>query len=236
MDARTAPIRNKPTREKVVLSWSGGKDSSMAAYHLIASQKYEIAALMTTVTEGFERISMHGVRVELLEKQAASLDIPLRKVMIPRICPNEIYEARMKAALEGFKAQGVERVAFGDLFLEDLKRYRDERLASLGMTGVYPIWKRDTDELVRTFIALGFKGLLSCVDGKALDGSFSGRPIDHELLRDLPDTADPCGENGEFHSFVFDGPIFRRPIKCRLGERQFRDERFHYCDILPDQE
>ena len=226
--------RTKPVKEKIVLSWSGGKDSSMAAHHLLTSQKYEIVSLMTTVTEGYDRISMHGVRRELLERQAASLDLPLHKIMIPQVSTNEIYEAKMREAMDHFKGQGVRLVAFGDLFLEDLKQYREERLASAGMTGVFPIWKRDTDELVRTFIGLGFKGILCCVDGRALDGSFAGRFIDDDLLRDLPATADPCGEYGEYHSFVFAGPIFREPIKCKTGERQYRNERFHYCDILPD--
>ncbi len=234
-NAPARPVRVKPVKEKIVLSWSGGKDSAMTAYHLISSQKYEIVSLMTTVTEGFDRISMHGVRRELLEKQAASLNIPLYTIMLAQVSTNEIYEARMKAALEHFKASGVSLVAFGDLFLEDLKQYREERLAAAGMTGVFPLWKRDTDELVRTFINLGFKAILCCVDGKALDGSFAGRSIDSELLRDLPASADPCGEYGEYHSFVFDGPIFSKPIKCKTGEKQFRNERFHYCDILSDE-
>jgi len=225
--------RTRPAKEKVVLSWSGGKDSTMAAYHLLASQKYEIAALLTTVTEEFDRISMHGVRRELLERQAESLGIPLHKVMIPKDCTNEIYEARMREANSRFKAQGITKVAFGDLFLEDLKRYRDERLAQAGMSGIYPVWMRDTEELIRTFIGLGFKAILACVDTQAIDASFAGREIDHALLRDLPESADPCGENGEYHSFVYAGPIFRTPIACSAGERVMRTPRFNYCDIVP---
>ena len=141
-------------KEPVVLSWSGGKDSAMVAYHLLASQKYEIAALLTTVTEDFDRISMHGVRRELLERQAESLAIPLHKVMIPKDCSNEIYEARTNEAFNHFKARGITKIAFGDLFLADIRQYRDERLAQAGMTGLYPIWLRDTDELVRTFLGL----------------------------------------------------------------------------------
>lgn len=205
----------------------------MAAYHLLASQRYEIAGLMTTVTEGFDRISMHGVRRELLERQAESLGIPLRKVMIPKDCPNGIYEERMREALGGFKAQGITKVAFGDLFLEDLRRYRDEFLAQAGMTGVYPIWMRDTEELVRTFIGLGFKAVLVCVDTKAIDAAFAGREIDPSLLRDLPESADPCGEYGEYHSFVYAGPIFKNAIACRTGECVMRTPRFNYCDIVP---
>ncbi len=225
--------RTRPVKQKVVLSWSGGKDSTMAAYHLLASQKYEIAALMTTVTEEFDRISMHGVRRELLERQAESLGIPLHKIMIPKDCPNEVYEARMRETLSRFKAQGITKVAFGDLFLEDLKQYRDERLAQVGMTGIYPIWMRDTEELVRTFIGLGFKAILACVDTKAIDAAFAGREIDHDLLRDLPESADPCGEYGEYHSFVYAGPIFKKIIACKAGETVMRTPRFNYCDIMP---
>jgi uncharacterized protein (TIGR00290 family) len=220
-------------RESVILSWSGGKDSCMAAYQLLASQKYEIASLLTTVTEGYDRISMHGVRRSLLEQQADSLGVPLHQIMIPKDCPNQIYEARMREALEHFKARGITKVAFGDLFLQEVKQYRDERLALAGMTGLYPIWMRDTGELVSTFIGLGFRAILCCVDTQAIDASFAGREIDQALLRDLPDSADPCGENGEYHSFVYAGPIFKRPIPCRAGERVLRTARFNYCDILP---
>jgi len=216
-----------------VLSWSGGKDSTMAAYHLLASRKYEITALLTTVTEEFDRISMHGVRRELLEQQAESLGIPLRMMMIPKDCTNEIYEARMRETLGHFKAQGITRIAFGDLFLEDVKQYRDERLAQVGMTGLYPIWLRDTDELVRTFIGLGFKAILACVDTEAIDASFAGREIDHALLADLPESADPCGEYGEYHSFVYAGPIFKQAIACKAGKSVRRTPRFNYCDIVP---
>jgi uncharacterized protein (TIGR00290 family) len=220
-------------KEPVVMSWSGGKDSAMAAHQLLASQKYEIAALLTTVTEGFDRISMHGVRRELLERQAAAMAMPLHTMMIPQNCPNEVYEARLREALAGFRARGIAKVAFGDLFLEEVKRYRDERLPQAGMTGLYPIWRRDTAELVRTFIGLGFKAILSCVDTQAIDASFAGREIDAALLRDLPAQADPCGENGEYHSFVYAGPLFKQPIACKSGERTLREGRFNYCDILP---
>jgi uncharacterized protein (TIGR00290 family) len=230
---KARPPRRRPAKEPVVLSWSGGKDSSMALYHLLASQKYEVVSLLTTVTEAFDRISMHGVRCELLDQQAESLSIPLRKILIPKECPNEIYETKMREEIARFKAKGITKVAFGDLFLADLKQYRDERLAKAGMTGVYPIWMRDTEELVRTFIGLGFKAILACVDTNAIDASFAGREIDDSLLRDLPESADPCGEYGEFHSFAYDGPIFKRPISCRTGEKVLRDGRFNYCDILP---
>jgi len=219
-------------KEPVVLSWSGGKDSAMVAYHLLASQKYQIAALLTTVTEDYDRISMHGVRSELLERQAESLAIPLHKVMIPKDCPNEIYEGRMNQAFTRFKARGITKIAFGDLFLEDIRKYRDERLAQAGMTGLYPIWLRDTDELVRTFIALGFKAMLACVDTQAIDASFAGRELDAGLLEDLPRSADPCGEHGEYHSFVYAGPIFKKTIDCKAGGTTLRAARFNYCDIV----
>jgi uncharacterized protein (TIGR00290 family) len=223
----------RAAKEPVVLSWSGGKDSAMAAYQLIASQKYEIAALLTTVTEGFDRISMHGVRRELLERQAEMMAIPLHTMLIPQQCPNAVYEARLFEALGQCKARGIAKIAFGDLFLEDVKRYRDERLPQAGMSGLYPIWQRDTDELVRTFIGLGFKAILSCVDTQAIDASFAGREIDLSLLRDLPEQADPCGERGEYHSFVYAGPLFKQAIACKTGERTLREGRFSYCDILP---
>jgi uncharacterized protein (TIGR00290 family) len=205
----------------------------MAAYHLLASRKYEITALLTTVTEEFDRISMHGVRRELLEQQAESLGIALRVMMIPKECTNEIYEARMREILGEFKVEGITKIAFGDLFLEDVKQYRDERLAQVGMTGLYPLWMRDTDELARTFIGLGFKAIRACVETQAIDASFAGREIDDALLADLPESADPCGEYGEYHSFVYAGPIFRRPIACRAGAAVRRTRRFNYCDIMP---
>ena len=221
-------------QERVILSWSGGKDSAMAAYQLLASQKYEIAALLTTVTEAIDRISMHGVRRDLLERQADSLGIPLHKIILPQDCPNEIYEARMRDALELFKTRGIRKVAYGDLFLEDVKRYRDQHLSEVGMAGIYPIWMRDTQELVRTFIGLGFKAILACVDTQAIAASFAGREISYQLLRDLPETADPCGEHGEYHSFVYDGPIFKTAIACRTGDRVLRAGRFNYCDIIAE--
>ena len=222
----------RSTKEPVVLSWSGGKDSTMAAYQLLASQKYEIMGLLTTVTEGFDRISMHGVRRELLERQADSLGIPLHKLLIPQDCSNEIYEARMQEAMSRIKARGITKIAFGDLFLQDVRQYRDERLEQAGMTGLYPIWMRDTEELVRTFIGLGFKAILACVDTQVLDASFAGREIDLQLLKDLPESADPCGEYGEYHSFVYAGPLFKNAIVCKIGDRVLRNERFNYCDIV----
>jgi diphthamide synthase (EF-2-diphthine--ammonia ligase) len=153
--------------------------------------------------------------------------------MIPKDCSNEIYESRTNAAFSHFKASGLAKIAFGDLFLADIRQYRDERLALAGMAGLYPIWLRDTDELVRTFIGLGFKAKLACVDTHAIDASFAGRELDASLLEDLPRSADPCGEHGEYHSFVYAGPIFKKTIDCRTGETTMRASRFNYCDIVP---
>jgi uncharacterized protein (TIGR00290 family) len=220
------------SKTPVVLSWSGGKDSSMAAYELLASPEFEVVGLLTTMTDGVDRISMHGVRKTLLEEQARCLGIPLVQVVIPEACTNEVYLAVMQDALRQFKQRGIERVAFGDLYLEDVRKYRDSLLAQTGMTGLYPLWKRDTTELIHAFIALGFKAILSCVDTQALDGAFAGREIDRSLLNDLPSSVDPCGENGEYHSFVYDGPIFKAPVACTTGERVLKLERFNYCEIV----
>jgi uncharacterized protein (TIGR00290 family) len=216
----------------IFLSWSGGKDSSLALYEIRKAGKHRLAALLTTVTEDYDRISMHGVRRVLLEQQAESLGIPLRKILIPKDCSNTIYESRMKALLEEGLREGIETVAFGDIFLEDLKLYREKNLAQIGMKGLFPIWKRDSAELARTFIDLGFKAVLVCVDTAKLDRSFAGRSFDRDLLRDLPPGVDPCGENGEFHSFAYAGPIFKHEIPHTRGEVVQRD-RFCFCDLLP---
>jgi len=216
----------------IYLSWSGGKDSSLALYEIQKAGTHNVAALLTTITEDYDRISMHGVRVELLEQQAESLGIPLKKILIPKEATNEIYEARMRALLEAGLREGVDTVAFGDIFLEDLKIYREKNLAQLEMKGLFPIWKRDSAELAQTFIKLGFKAALACIDTNFLDPSFAGRAFDQDLLRDLPANVDPCGENGEFHSFAFDGPIFKHPIHHTLGEVVRRD-RYYFCDFVP---
>ncbi len=176
---------------------------------------------------------MHGVRRELLEKQAQSIGLPLHEVRIPPQCVNSIYEARMEEALRAHYVNGVRTVAFGDIFLEDLRAWREKNLARVGMTALFPIWKRDTRELIRHFHALRFRSIAVCVDGKVLDPSFAGRELDESFFRDLPSQVDPCGENGEFHTFVFDGPIFRRPIPVRTGEVVQRDS-FVFCDLLSD--
>jgi len=223
---------NGATKEKVLLCWSGGKDSAMTLYELQKAGRYEPAALLTTVTEDYDRISMHGVRRVLLEQQAESIGLPLEKVWIPPACTNARYEAAMEALLTRYMQNGIACVAFGDIFLEDLRAYRENNLAKIGCRGLFPIWKRDTPELARTFLALRFAAVVVCVDPKVLDRSFAGRRIDAEFLRDLPAHVDPCGENGEFHSFVFDGPVFRKAISFSVGELVDRDG-FVFCDLLP---
>src|ERR1700687_5694890 len=219
-------------RELVLFCWSGGKDSAMALHALLQDPQVRVVALLTTVTEGYERISMHGVRRELLQRQAESIGLPLHEVFIPPECVNSIYEARMEAALLMHLENGVRKVAFGDIFLEDLRAYREKNLARIGMTALFPIWKRDTRELIHSFHAARFRAIAVCIDPKVLDRSFAGRELDESFFRDLPAGVDPCGENGEFHTFVFDGPIFRNPISVRAGEVVERDS-FIYCDLLP---
>lgn len=222
---------NKIT-EKVLFTWSGGKDSAMALYELKKSNGYEITGLLTTITEDYDRISMHGVRRALLEKQADFLCIPLEKVFISKQSSNEGYESRMRAALEKYKEVGVTSVAFGDIFLEELRRYREDNLANLGMKGIFPIWKKDSTDLAHAFIDQGFRAVITCVDSQVLNKSFVGREFDKKFLYDLPPTVDPCGENGEFHSFVYDGPIFKKRIAYTKGDIVLRDNRFYYCDVL----
>src|SRR5215471_7187198 len=194
----------------VLVSWSGGKDSCLALYEILKARDFDVAALLTTVTRDYDRISMHGVRRVLLQRQAESLGLPLHEVFITKGATNEEYESRMEEALLDYRNRGVHSVVFGDLFLEDIKQYRDRFLSRLGMHGVYPVWQRDTAQFIREFIDLGFKARVTCVDATKLDSSFAGRLIDDEFLRDLPSGVDPCGENGEFHTFVFAGPPFKR--------------------------
>jgi uncharacterized protein (TIGR00290 family) len=219
--------------EDVLFCWSGGKDSAMALHALQSAQGHRVTVLLTTVTEEFDRISMHGVRRVLLERQAESIGLPLHAVLIPPHCVNATYEARMKEALSEHLARGVKRVAFGDIFLEDLRVYRERNLAQIGMEALFPIWKRDTRELARDFLRLGFQAITVCVDPRVLDSSFVGRVLDESFFTDLPPGVDPCGENGEFHTFVFDGPVFRTPVRFVTGEKVLRDG-FCFCDLLPE--
>lgn len=224
-------------KEPVVLSWSGGKDSAMALHELLRAGEYEVTGLLTTVSAEFHRISHHGVREALLDEQARAIGIPLEKVYLPSGnsggCTNEVYEAIMDRVMTAYRARGVRTVAFGDLFLQDLREWRETNLAKAGMRGIFPVWKRDTTQFARQTIGLGFKAYLSCVEGRVGPG-FAGRLYDEALLRELRSEIDPCGENGEFHSFVCDGPIFKRRISVRVGEIVVRDERY-YADLLPEE-
>ncbi len=220
-------------RSPILLSWSGGKDSSLALFEIQKSLDYEVAALITTVTSDYDRVSMHGLRTVLLDEQGSSLNIPLKKVFISKNASNDEYESKFNEELLKFRRTGINKVVFGDLYLEDIKKYREALLEKIDMQCIFPIWKRDTKKLALEFIESGFKAITVCVDSNALGEEFAGRKFDADFLKDLPCGVDPCGENGEFHTFVYDGPIFKNPIDHELGEIVLRDERFYYCDILP---
>jgi uncharacterized protein (TIGR00290 family) len=224
-----APDQDYDRRVKQALSWSGGKDSALTLWTL-RRQAVEPAALITTVTDAYDRISMHGVRRELLSRQAEAAGVPLVEVRIPPACVNAVYEARMAQAFASPPLADVEAVAFGDLFLEDVRAYRETRLAAAGKRGLFPLWGRDTGALARELIAAGFQAIVVCVDPRALDASFAGRAYDEQLLAELPAGVDPCGENGEFHTFVHAGPIFTEPIACETGEVVERGG-FVFCDL-----
>jgi len=219
-------------REKVLMCWSGGKDSAFALHELRQSGRYEVVALLTTVNSQFGRVSMHGVRREMLEAQARALELPLHVVELYGKVSMEEYAEKMRESLQEFLAAGVWQAAFGDLFLEDVRSYREKNLQKVGMKALFPLWGCNTAHLAREFLELGFRAVVVTVDAKVLDESFAGRPFDESFLKDLPAGVDPCAENGEFHSFVFDGPGFRQPVAWRLGEKVTR-EGFVYCDILP---
>jgi uncharacterized protein (TIGR00290 family) len=212
------------------LAWSGGKDSALA---LTALRRHgiEVAALLTTFTDDYDRVSMHGVRRALLRDQAAAAGLPLVEVGIPAGCVDEVYAARMEAAFRSPPLAELSTVAFGDLFLEDVRAYREERLASAGKAALFPLWNEDTAALARSFVDGGFGAYVVCVDTRRLDAAFVGRDYDGAFLDELPPGIDPCGENGEFHSFVYDGPCFERPVPCRVGEHVVR-EGFAFADIV----
>jgi uncharacterized protein (TIGR00290 family) len=218
------------TSDTFALSWSGGKDSALALRALQNKHGVEPRALITTVTSEYERVSMHGVRRALLERQSERLALPLVEVTIPPKCANALYEERWLETLTSADLEGVEEIAFGDLFLEDVRRYRESLLARARKCGVFPLWGIDTARLAREFVAEGFRALIACVDPKQLDGSFVGREYDAVLLDQLPAEVDPCGERGEFHTFVYAGPCFSEPIACRIGPVVERDG-FVFCDI-----
>jgi uncharacterized protein (TIGR00290 family) len=219
--------------EPVLLAWSGGKDSALALRAVLADPSLAVEALLTSVTREYDRISVHGVRRSLLRAQVRALGLPLLEMEIPASCDNATYEASLARALTAAQARNplVHRCVFGDLFLEDVRRYREERLTPLGMEPIFPLWGRNTSELARMFIDDGFRAVVVCVDATLLDASFSGREYDESFLEDLPHGVDPCGENGEFHTFVFDGPLFRERVNFSTGETVVRDERFVYTDL-----
>ena len=218
--------------ERVVLSWSGGKDSALALYEIQQRPEYRVVSLLTTLTEDYDRVTMHGVRRVLLERQAESLCLPVEQTLLAKEASNEEYESKMRATLAKFRQAGVSSVVFGDISLEDIRKYREDNLSRIGMKAIFPIWMRDTAELAQTFVDLGFKAIVTCVDSKILGKKFAGRMIDDPFLAELPSHVDPCGENGEFHSFVFDGPIFKRRIPLTVGQIVSRDS-FYFCDLVP---
>jgi len=220
--------------EPVLVAWSGGKDSVLALRAVLGDPSLEVEALLTTVTTEYDRISVHGVRRSLLHAQVRALGLPLLEMEIPASCDNATYEAALANALRAARSRNdrLHRCVFGDLFLEDVRRYREERLAPLGMQPIFPLWGRDTSRLAREFIDDGFRAVVVCVDMTLLDASFSGREYDASFLEELPPAVDPCGENGEFHTFVYDGPLFRERVEFSLGQTVVRDNRFVYTDLV----
>ncbi len=219
----------------VLLAWSGGKDSTLALERLLGDERYRVAGLITTVTATYERIAIHGVRRSILHRQAEMLRLPLIEAGIPPQASNDIYESAFASALVRARettSSDVDHIAFGDLFLEDVRHYREAMLANLRWYGVYPIWGEDTAKMARHFIARGHRAILSCVDTQQLGAEFCGRDFDHDFLADLPTSCDPCGENGEFHTCVHDSPLFAAPIPLERGERVLRDGRFQYVDLI----
>ncbi|SFD89121.1 Dph6-related ATP pyrophosphatase [Flavobacterium phragmitis] len=211
-----------PTPQKALFNWSSGKDSALALFKILQNPDYKIEYLLTSVNQQYQRISMHGVRVALLQAQAESIGIPLKIMEIPEMPTMEVYENVMMETLAELKTKGVKYSVFGDIFLEDLRLYREKQLEKIGFEGVFPIWKMPTRDLIQEFISLGFKTIVVCVNEKHLDKSFVGRIIDEDFRNDLPENVDVCGENGEFHTFTFDGPIFSKPIDFEIGEIVYR--------------
>lgn len=222
------------TQTPVLLSWSGGKDSALALHELSQDPNVEVVGLLTSVTRGYDRVSMHGVRRSLLEVQAKRLGLPLHEILLEAKCTNDAYEAAFLAALERIRSErpDVAHVAFGDLFLADVRAYRERLLAGSGFAPLFPIWGEDTRTLARRFIDDGFEARLVCVDTTQLEAAFAGRAFDAELLADLPASVDPCGERGEFHTFVSNGPPFTEAVSYTCGETVLRDDRFMYCDLV----
>ena len=228
---------------KAILSWSGGKDASFALWRVLQEKQFEVAGLLTTISLPFDRISMHGVRRSLLERQVAATGFPLVTANVSEKT-NEAYEQEMLRVFEELKQQGVSHIVFGDIFLEDLRAYRELLLAKAGLTGVYPLWKQDTKQLAEAFIGEGFKTITCCVNDALLDESWCGKSFDQKFIDELPAAVDPCGENGEFHTFCYDGPIFKKPVAFEKGELVYRPlelrsadfvtatKGFWYCDLV----
>jgi uncharacterized protein (TIGR00290 family) len=238
-------------KEKVVFCWSGGKDSALALDCMLRDERYQVVSLLTTCNRDFRRVSMHGVRIELLDAQAESIGLPLEKVLVETRSTNKDYERAMEASLREHQRRGVTACAFGDIFLEDLRQWREANLARVGLRGIFPIWKGDTRKLVREFLAKGFSTVICCASDAYLGADAVGRTLTEEHLASFPADVDPCGENGEFHSFAYAGPIFRQPIRFTVGETIYRPlppglvdptssppgrvtRGFWYCDLLPD--
>lgn len=221
-----------PPRTRALLAWSSGKDSAWSLHVLRERGEVEVVGLLTTINEAFDRVAMHAVRRELLEEQASAANLPLWPVPIPWPCSNEQYEAAMAQAMTRAAREGITAIAFGDLFLEDVRRYREDRLRDTGLRPLFPLWGAPTGALVRRMIGEGLRARLTCVDPGKLDPRFVGRELDADLLADLPPGVDPCGERGEFHTFAYDGPMFRRPVAIQTGEVVTRDG-FTFADLLP---
>jgi uncharacterized protein (TIGR00290 family) len=217
---------------RAYVSWSSGKDSAFALYEAARSGLARIAGVLTTISEVYDRVAMHGVRSALLDRQIAALGLPCIKVPLPSPCPNEVYEARMAHACAQLQGEGIGHIVFGDLFLADIRAYREEKLAAAGMQGLFPLWQRDTALLARTMIASGVVAYIVCLDPRRLERRFAGRRFDERLLRELPQSVDPCGENGEFHTVVTAGPMFSAPIEVTIGETVERDG-FVFTDVIP---
>jgi len=228
--------------QKTFFNWSTGKDSALALYYLLQDPNYQVDRLLTSVNADLNRVTMHGLRRELLERQVRELQLPCDTIEIPEKADMESYNALMRKAVEDLKNEGYQTAAFGDIFLEDLRTYRENQLAQLDIGTVFPLWKKDTAALMREFIRLGFKSVVVCVNAQLLDESFVGREIDLDFLNDLPENVDPCGENGEFHTFCFDGPVFRNPVPFEIGDNVYREypapneketsAGFWFCDLL----
>lgn len=219
-------------RKRILLSWSSGKDSAWALRSLRQQSEVEVVGLLTTINEQFDRVAMHAVRTELLRRQAESAGLPLRLISIPFQCDNAVYEERMRAAIGAAQSDGIEGIAFGDLFLADVRQYREKMMEGMGITPLFPLWGRPTAELAREMISGGLRARITCIDPRCLPATMAGREYNDDFLKALPDGVDPCGENGEFHSFAFDGPMFNRPVECAVGDTVERDG-FIFTDLAP---